>query len=516
MQSHDSSRSRSPNPRSPQPHAPAWDVAAPAAAGLAPELPFAASRIVVAAPALLVEASFRGVPLCSRLLRADEPKRFTVGAARGADAPVNPAYLSASTAPAEAGGHALVEPVVDGWGGFAINLAPAMHAELQTPHQVLPLRPDFGHADAPLALPADARLHVECGEVAFDVYATEPAADVPRPRFGADLREGGRYTLGVALAFLALLLVVRAIPEDPNSLSGDDLGRFRRMLPTVTIPLEVNSPEVDKALASKVPGGGGAPAAKGPQGQAGDKHAKPAVARRAVAGQVAPKDAQEAAGEVRKNTLLAVLDGPMSGSAAEVFEHRAALGPDAATVLGQLVDASIGSAYGVGGLGTFGTGAGGGGTGEHTLGAGGLGTLGTYGGGIGPGRGPGHGYGTGVGVLASRKPKVPEVFPGIGSVRGSLDKDIIRRIVRRHLNEVKYCYDQALARNPKLDGRMVAQFTIAGSGQVLASVVQSSTLGAPAVEMCVANAIRRWQFPAPEKGGLAIVSYPFSFAPAGN
>jgi hypothetical protein len=34
--------------------------------------------------------------------------------------------------------------------------------------------------------------------------------------------------------------------------------------------------------------------------------------------------------------------------------------------------------------------------------------------------------------------------------------------------------------------------------------------------MCVANAIKRWEFPSPDKGGLAIVSYPFSFAPAGN
>ena len=105
---------------------------------------------------------------------------------------------------------------------------------------------------------------------------------------------------------------------------------------------------------------------------------------------------------------------------------------------------------------------------------------------------------------------------GVASVRGALNKEIIRRIVRRHINEVKYCYDQALARQPKLDGRMVAQFTIAGSGQVLASVVASSTLGSPAVEMCVTKAIMRWQFPAPEKGGLAIVSYPFQFSPAGN
>ena len=71
-------------------------------------------------------------------------------------------------------------------------------------------------------------------------------------------------------------------------------------------------------------------------------------------------------------------------------------------------------------------------------------------------------------------------------------------------------------RQPKLDGRVVVNFTIAGTGRVLASVVQSTTLGSPAVEMCVANAVKRWEFPAPRQGGLAIVSYPFTFSPAGN
>ncbi len=90
--------------------------------------------------------SFRDVPLASRLLRADEARSFTVGAARGADAPVNPAYSA---------GVRVAGPAATCWssrspGGFAINLAPAMHAELQTPVQVLPLRPDFGRAEAPL------------------------------------------------------------------------------------------------------------------------------------------------------------------------------------------------------------------------------------------------------------------------------------------------------------------------------------------------------------------------------
>ena len=515
MQPHDSSRSRfpRPHPQSPPRAEVAVDGATPVPGGLEPPLPFVQSRVVVAAPALLVEARFRDVPLASRLLRADETRTFTVGATRGADAPVNPAYLAASSAPLEPGGHVLIEPFP---GGFALNLSPAMRAELLTPLQALPLRPDFGRAEAPLMLPADSCLRVSCGEVAFDLYAAEPAAAVARPRFGAGWRTHARYDAGVALALLALLLIVRAVPDDPRAVSLDDIGRNGRLTSMITIPLTVNSPEVDQAMASKVPGGGGAPAAKGQQGQAGTRHAPRVSAHRTVAGEVAPKDAHDVAGEIRKNSILAVLDGVHGGAMGAVMDDKPALGPEAETVLGDLISANPGSAYGTG-LGAVGTGEGGGGTGEHTIGVSILGTVGVSGPGSGPGTGPGRGpYGRGVGGFRSRKATTPDPILGVATVRGQLDKEIIRRIVRRHVNEVKYCYDQALARQPKLDGRLVTQFTISGTGQVLASVVQSSTLWSPAVEMCVVNAVKRWQFPAPEKGGLVIVSYPFQFSPAGG
>ena len=513
MQPHDSSRSRfRPHPQSPVPPAQAPADATPALPGLAPALPFAPSRIEIAAPALLIEARFRDVPLASRLLRADETRTFTIGAARGADAPANPAYLGASAAALEPGGHVLVEPAA---GGFALNLTAAMRAELLTPTQALALRPDFGRAEAPLMLPPDSCLRVACGEVELTLFAAEPAAAVAAPRFGADWRSHIWYDAGVGLALLALLLIVRAIPGDPRSLSLEDLGRNHRLDHMVTIPLTVNSPEVDKPIdANKTPGGGGAKAAKGPSGKAGDKLAKPTDGRRAIEGNT-PKDERDVAGEIRKNSILQFLDGPKRGALGAVMDDKPAMGDDARTVLGSLQGTTVASNWGTG-LGQIGTGAFGGGTGDHTLGTGTLGTLGKFGPGDGPSEGPGRRYGTGVGTLASRKPKVPDVMIGDLKLRGSLDKEIIRRIVRRHLNEVKYCYDQALVKQPKLDGRLVVQFTIAGTGKVLASVMQSSTLSSPAVEMCVVGAIKRWEFPAPNGGGLAIVSYPFQFSPAGS
>jgi TonB family protein len=247
------------------------------------------------------------------------------------------------------------------------------------------------------------------------------------------------------------------------------------------------------------------------EGKAGNPKAKPASGRRAVAGEV--KEPHDVAGEIRNNSILKFLDGPISGDLGAVMDDKPALGPDAKTVLGDLTSTNVAEAYGTG-LGLVGTGAGGGGTGLHTVGTGEITTLGKYG--RGPGGGPGYGWGPGVGRMGPRHASTPDVLPGTVTTHGNLDKEIIRRIVRRHLNEVKYCYDQALVRQPKLEGRLVAQFTIAGTGQVIASVRQSSTLGAPAAEMCVVNAIKRWQFPAPMGGGLAIVTYPFTFSPAGN
>ena len=102
--------------------------------------------------------------------------------------------------------------------------------------------------------------------------------------------------------------------------------------------------------------------------------------------------------------------------------------------------------------------------------------------------------------------------PG-AKVDGDESKEIVRRIIRRHINEVKACYERELAHQPDLAGRMLVQFTIAASGQVVASVLQRSTMGNARVESCTIEAVRRWQFPKPLGGGTVIISYPFVLTP---
>ena len=129
------------------------------------------------------------------------------------------------------------------------------------------------------------------------------------------------------------------------------------------------------------------------------------------------------------------------------------------------------------------------------------------------GRGGGGASATGGAGFGGRGKRVPRVRQAKATVKGSLDKDIIRRIVRSHINEVRHCYNQGLAKDPSLEGRVSIQFTIGPTGKVVTSVVGTTTLGDKNVANCVAKAVKRWKFPRPPGGGNAIVSYPFVLSP---
>lgn len=179
-------------------------------------------------------------------------------------------------------------------------------------------------------------------------------------------------------------------------------------------------------------------------------------------------------------------------------------------VWGGLVGNEVGESFGVGGLGLVGTGRGGGGTGEGTIGLGNTGLIGRGGGG---GTGSGYGRGSGAG-FGGRGRRVPSVRQAKATIQGSYDKDIVRRIVRAHINEVRHCYNQGLARDPMLGGRVSIEFRIDPGGRVPVAVVSESTLRDARVGQCIAKAVKRWRFPKPMSSGLVGVTYPFVLTPA--
>ncbi|MBK8236072.1 MAG: AgmX/PglI C-terminal domain-containing protein [Deltaproteobacteria bacterium] len=105
------------------------------------------------------------------------------------------------------------------------------------------------------------------------------------------------------------------------------------------------------------------------------------------------------------------------------------------------------------------------------------------------------------------------VAPGDRKPMGSMDKDVIRRVVRSHLDDVKRCYEAGLVHDPTLTGRVAIQFTIGGEGAVTAANVQASEVKDAAVAECIAKRIRTWVFPKPEGGGNVVVTYPFLLEP---
>lgn len=98
-------------------------------------------------------------------------------------------------------------------------------------------------------------------------------------------------------------------------------------------------------------------------------------------------------------------------------------------------------------------------------------------------------------------------------VVGKMDKDVIDAVVKRNMNQVRYCYQRELTKVPTLEGKIVVKFVIANDGTVSSAVTKSSTMASPAVEACLNGRFMHMQFPAPSGGGIVVVSYPFTFSP---
>jgi len=120
------------------------------------------------------------------------------------------------------------------------------------------------------------------------------------------------------------------------------------------------------------------------------------------------------------------------------------------------------------------------------------------------------GKGGGPDLDSKPPPKVQQLKP---TVDGALDADIIRRIVRAHINELRHCYKTGLVKDPKLAGEVTLHFVIGSKGKVGVSVVETTTLKDIGVANCMAKAVKRWTFPKPRGGGEVKVSYPFDLDP---
>jgi hypothetical protein len=95
-----------------------------------------------------------------------------------------------------------------------------------------------------------------------------------------------------------------------------------------------------------------------------------------------------------------------------------------------------------------------------------------------------------------------------------LSKASLDAVVAERGGEVNTCYDGALEVWPGLQGRIATQIVIWFDGRVALVRTGESSLGNIALECCINSAVRRWTFPKPADGTIALVSFPFALGGA--
>jgi len=304
-----------------------------------------------------------------------------------------------------------------------------------------------------------------------------------------------------------MLTCLALMPPRSSALAVDMLNEDVRYARYLAAPIEQTEADLDaleEVLKGDAPGG---KAHEDVEGEAG----KPAADKRPKRmGGGAPRPATDVRTAARSAGILGVLAAQpaawLGGNGK--FDRGDGYGYEPSEALGKLFGDELGDSGGFGSLGMRGTGRRGGGGVEGSIGVGRLAT--------GEGTGPG-GHGSARSLMPTgRKSHVPRVIVHDAEVRGSLSKETIRRVIQRHLSEVRFCYEEGLRKRPDLTGRVQVAFLIAPSGAVQQASIVDSSLQSVEAETCIASAVRRWTFPAPDGGGLVTVRYPFLLEQAGD
>ena len=400
------------------------------------------------------------------------------------------------------------------WAGAEILLGPGMSAEVEPaggPPRALAGGGSF-------ALGAGARARVEVGPVQLLLrWAARPRRQ-PIPLFGRVSAREVAFLGGSALLHTLWILSLLAIPPGGRALAFDPADASGRRLATILFRPPVPAAEPARGA---LRGGEGVPRAPGPAGRAGRPGAT-GHGRMAVQGPRENPDPalptpRALAAELGRHAGIVDLLGRRDGSTVgSIFGRESAFGrdpPDSVDAWGGLAPGPIGESAGEWGAAPAGPGRGGGCTHDcdavlpfgryDTMGKGGAPLPGSWRAGI-------------AGALKGRQAAGPVAGIGPPVVRGRLDREIVRRVVRQHLPEVRFCYEREAIGHPDLAGRVQVEFTIGPNGRVLASGVAASSTRSPALDGCIQQAVRRWEFPQPEGGGPVIVIYPFLLRMAGG
>jgi len=398
--------------------------------------------------------------------------------------------------------------VVKGDGhNFVLRFGGKMGGEFERKGQVMALSrtPEQGVAQRDgeaYAIPLDASdvARVQVGRLVLDVCFQSVPDKVAVPwSQRVDWTALNIFLLVFFLGAVGLVATLnRAAAGDEYA---DELSANNAVLTKLLIkPPEVQkNPLIQQLNQAKEAGAQGTAAFKGEEGKSGRRNAPERNTKSA------PKAIDPNSKDQARLIAQKIFGGKGPNGVATLFGTNG-LGGALQAALGGIKGTTVGDAGGVLGMGLKGSGGGGGGTG-NTLGIGSVGTKGVAG-----GQGS---YGTGVG-LGGKKSADIAIAASEPEITGSIDRELIRRVVRSHLDQLKYCYEVQLTKNPKLSGKVAVKWVVTEQGTVSSSVVIQTTTGNNELDTCVAGRVLTWVFPKPKGGGVAVVTYPFVFKEPGS
>jgi TonB family protein len=386
--------------------------------------------------------------------------------------------------------------------GAEVAAEPACESEL-------PAAPELAGARLhPLA--PGARVRVSYLGLSFFVRYTEAAAPQPRLAPPRSLLRHNAWQLA-SLGLHGLLLgAFYCLPPTASALSLEQLNADDRFIQYHMLPPA--APELQPSWQRPAAQSGSeGQSAAGEAGALGDPEQPRSHGRLAVRSHADVPHLDRLPPESVQNAGILGILRSSAPAVSSLFARDNAEGRDAVDALGILTADPPGASFGPGGLAMIGTGHGGNGTATGTIGVGRMGTIG-----VDRGDGTWGGCGGCGGSWTTHVSRVPRVRPNPPEVFGSLSKETIRRVIGRHLNEVRYCYEQRLVSRPELQGRVAVKFMIDPTGAVRTSALLSSDVGDAQVGSCINDAVKRWVFPAPEGGGVVVVNYPFVLSQTGQ
>lgn len=382
---------------------------------------------------------------------------------------------------------------------YVLNFTEAMSGRLALPSGITDLASVRGQAKrvgnvSQLRLTDEARGRIVIGPITFLFQFVAPPPVQPKPQLPLAVRGGFSNTIDwtltilAAMSFLVHFGLVGALYSDwmDEPIPADSIAGLVDMVKNIPAPVVEEKPEEvitdqqptdtknDTKTAAKPSGGQAGGGTKGTGGVSDSKAA-------ALAQQASSVEMQ----------LLAAFGG---GSSVQGATNRGDIPP---VDLGSAAASSAGVAPGSGDLKM------GGGGGALQAGTGGKGGLAGVGGGTGGSAGAGNaGGGRDVGG--------PKGDASIGGTTATVPVSNADRVIAGLRGRFRSCYQQGLASDPSMSGKVVMSTKIGPNGEV-ASVSPASNTGlSEGVVSCIARAIRNAQFDPPGGGGSTL-SVPVTF-----